>query len=257
MSDITVVSQPVIVEVSPQVYTVTVSSVGAQGATGKAATINVHSTSTGAAGTNATVNNVGDQYAASLDFVIPRGNTGAAATVDIYNPTITGAAGTNASVTNQGDSNNALFQFTIPRGNTGATGQGFTYRNAWVSGTSYAAYDVVTYNGSTYVCILAVSGSTIPSSDSSHWTLTASKGDTGAAATIDVRNTYTGAAGTNATVINAGSTSAALLDFTIPRGNTGLAGIVASATAPSDTTVVWLDTASAGATITTIDGGTP
>jgi hypothetical protein len=34
MSDITVVSTPVIVEVSPQVYTVTVSSVGAQGATG-------------------------------------------------------------------------------------------------------------------------------------------------------------------------------------------------------------------------------
>jgi hypothetical protein len=34
MSDITVVSQPVIVEVSPQVYTVTVSSVGAQGAAG-------------------------------------------------------------------------------------------------------------------------------------------------------------------------------------------------------------------------------
>jgi hypothetical protein len=34
MSDITVVSTPVIVEVSPQVYTVTVSSVGAQGAKG-------------------------------------------------------------------------------------------------------------------------------------------------------------------------------------------------------------------------------
>ena len=34
MTDITVVSTPVIVEVSPQVYTVTVSSVGAQGSTG-------------------------------------------------------------------------------------------------------------------------------------------------------------------------------------------------------------------------------
>jgi hypothetical protein len=64
-------------------------------------------------------------------------------------------------------------------GATGSTGQGFTYRNAWVSGTSYLAYDVVTYNGSTYVCILAVSGTTVPSADATHWTLTASKGDQG------------------------------------------------------------------------------
>lgn len=173
MSDITVVSQPVIIETSPQVYVIDVSSVGAQGAKGN-------------------------------------------------------------------------------------TGQGFTYRNAWVSGTSYAAYDVVTYSGSTYVCILAVSGSTIPSSDSSHWTLTASKGDTGTAATVGIYSpTITGAAGSNANVTNQGNSSAALFQFSIPRGDKGLAGIVASATAPSDTTVVWLDTASAAATITNIDGGSP
>jgi hypothetical protein len=310
MSDITVVSQPVIIETSPQVYTINVSSVGAQGATGSAGQINSVSattlaagssatvvnngtttnaqlafgipkgdkgdtgtaatiaagsatglsagsaptvnnsgtssaavfnfgipqgtkgdtgtaatatagtTTTGAAGTNATVVNSGTTSAAIFDFTIPRGNTGTAATATA-GTTTTGAAGTNASVVNSGTSSAAVFDFTIPRGNTGATGQGFTYRNAWVSGTSYAAYDVVTYNGSEYVCILAVSGTTVPSSDSSHWTLTASKGDTGAAATIAVNSTTTGNAGTNATVTNSGTSSAALLDFTIPRGNTG------------------------------------
>jgi hypothetical protein len=70
-----------------------------------------------------------------------------------------------------------------PKGDTGdrgSNGQGFNYRNAWVINTSYLPYDVVVYSGSTYVCILAVSGSTIPSADPTHWTLTASKGDTGA-----------------------------------------------------------------------------
>jgi hypothetical protein len=65
-------------------------------------------------------------------------------------------------------------------GSAGAPGQGFNYRNAWVINTSYLPYDVVVYNGSTYVCILAVTSSTIPSADPTHWTLTASKGDTGA-----------------------------------------------------------------------------
>jgi hypothetical protein len=65
-------------------------------------------------------------------------------------------------------------------GDSGPAGQGFNYRNAWATSTSYLPYDVVVYNGSTYVCILAVSSSTIPSADTTHWTLTASKGDTGA-----------------------------------------------------------------------------
>ena len=52
--------------------------IGATGATGSAATVNVGSTITGAAGTNAVVNNSGTSSAAVLNFIIPRGNTGAA-----------------------------------------------------------------------------------------------------------------------------------------------------------------------------------
>ena len=50
------------------------------------------------------------------------------------------------------------------------------------------------------------------------------KGDPGAAATIAVGTTTTGSAGTNASVTNSGTTSAAVFNFTIPRGDTGAAG---------------------------------
>jgi hypothetical protein len=47
---------------------------------------------------------------------------------------------------------------------------------------------------------------------------------TGAAATVTVGTTTTGAAGTNASVTNSGTTSAAVFNFTIPRGDTGADG---------------------------------
>ena len=56
---------------------------------------------------------------------------------------------------------------------------------------------------------------------------TGDKGDTGsagAAATIAVGSTSTGNAGSNASVTNSGSSSAATFDFTIPRGDTGATG---------------------------------
>jgi hypothetical protein len=66
-------------------------------------------------------------------------------------------------------------------GPTGPAGQGFTNRGAWVSGTSYVAYDVVTSGGQTFECILATSGTTAPAGDGTHWQLWAAKGTDGAA----------------------------------------------------------------------------
>lgn len=62
---------------------------------------------------------------------------------------------------------------------TGAATLGSTYRGAWSSGTTYAASDVTTYNGSAY---LAIAGSTNqnPATAPTYWALVASKGDTGA-----------------------------------------------------------------------------
>ena len=50
------------------------------------------------------------------------------------------------------------------------------------------------------------------------------KGDTGAAATITIGTVTTGDAGTDASVTNVGTTSAAIFNFTIPRGEDGKDG---------------------------------
>lgn len=49
-------------------------------------------------------------------------------------------------------------------------------------------------------------------------------GSNGAAATISVGSVTTGAAGSSASVSNVGTSSAAVFNFTIPRGNTGASG---------------------------------
>ncbi len=113
---------------------------GAQGPQGEgSATVTIGTVTTGNAGTNAAVTNVGSTTAATLNFTIPKGDTGstgstgsqgvagndgsdgAAATIAVGSTT-TGNAGTNASVTNSGTSSAATFNFTIPKGDTGATG---------------------------------------------------------------------------------------------------------------------------------------
>ncbi len=105
-------------------------------------------TTTGDAGTDASVTNTGSADAAIFNFTIPQGATGptgptgptgltgdigatgptgptgptgAAATVTV-GTTTTGDAGTDASVTNTGSADAAIFNFTIPQGATGPTG---------------------------------------------------------------------------------------------------------------------------------------
>ena len=55
--------------------------------------------------------------------------------------------------------------------NTGAGNKSYNNNDqTWVSGHSYSAGNVAVYSGTMYFCILAVSGSTVPSSDGTHWT---------------------------------------------------------------------------------------
>lgn len=54
-------------------------------------------------------------------------------------------------------------------------------------------------------------------------------GPAGASATVNVGTTTTGIAGTNAAVTNSGTTSAAVFNFTIPRGPIGLQGAAGAA----------------------------
>ena len=117
----------------------------------------------------------------------------------------------------------------------------FIWKGTWAtSPATYNYYDVVFYNGSSYVNVTAVNTSTNPASDTTNWKLMTSKGDTGAtgstgstgaagsSATVTTGSTTTGSAGSSASVTNSGTTSAAVFNFTIPRGDTGATGSTGS-----------------------------
>lgn len=66
-------------------------------------------------------------------------------------------------------------------GPAGADGQGFNYMGTWIDDNEYHPYDVVAYEGSSFVCKNAVSGSnTPPPNDTTNWDIFASKGADGA-----------------------------------------------------------------------------
>ncbi|MDP9038024.1 MAG: hypothetical protein M3O02_01965, partial [Acidobacteriota bacterium] len=120
-----------------------------------------------------------------------------------------------------------------PQGPTGATGQagaaGLNFRSAWASGVGYAVNDAVTFGGSTYLAQSANSNSE-PDLYPQLWAVLAATGaagptgPTGSAATVAVGSVTTGAAGSQATVTNSGTSSAAVLNFVIPQGAAGTGG---------------------------------
>ena len=65
-------------------------------------------------------------------------------------------------------------------GTAGAVGPaGLNWQGAWVSETSYMEDDAVAYDGASWFCILATSGTTAPDLDTTHWALLASQGAQG------------------------------------------------------------------------------
>ena len=82
------------------------------------------------------------------------------------------------------------------------------------------------------------------------------KGDTGAAATVTVGTVTTGEPGTDAIVTNSGTENAAVLNFTIPKGENG-AGVPDGGTAgqllgKTETGTAWIDPPQSGGGITTL-----
>jgi hypothetical protein len=127
----------------------------APGLLGVIASTNVGTTTTGAAGSSASVTNSGTPLNAVLDFTIPQGATGAtgatgtAATIAV-GTTTTLNPGVSATVTNSGSSSAAVFNFGIPKGAGvnagGTTGQvltkasGTDYDTAWTTITGTLNY---------------------------------------------------------------------------------------------------------------------
>jgi hypothetical protein len=177
----------------------------------------------------------------------PTGVTGAAGATGVQGPI--GPTGATGATGLQGSAGANGVQGPVgPTGATGATGTpgtdgapgatgaagavGMTFKGAWVTGTGYAENDSVTYNGSTYIAT-GNNNSAQPDLNPASWFMLAQAGSTGpsgptgaagVAATVIVGTVTTGAAGSSASVTNAGSTSAAVLNFTIPQGAAGSGG---------------------------------
>jgi hypothetical protein len=131
-----------------------VGAEGPKGDTGDAATIDVGTVTTGAAGSDVVITNAGSIHDAILNFTIPRGDkgekgdkgdtgetglkgdkgetglkgdkgdkgdTGDAATIQV-DGVYTGEPGTNVIIDVLGDEHDVTLSFTIPRGDTGETG---------------------------------------------------------------------------------------------------------------------------------------
>ena len=91
------------------------------GPRGIAGTVEVGTVTTGAAGTAAAVENIGDEHDAVLDFTIPQGERGVAATVRVGTVEMVGTDDA-PEVTNSGTASDAVLNFKIPRGPAGETG---------------------------------------------------------------------------------------------------------------------------------------
>jgi hypothetical protein len=109
------------------------------------------------------------------------------------------------------------------QGNTGPAGPigpagpaGLTWKGLWVSGTSYILNDAVGYNGASYFCILATSGTTTPNLNTTNWALLAAQGAQGPAGATGAQ----GSIGLTGPQGPAGSTAVMNLSDVTAVGNT-------------------------------------
>ena len=224
---------------------------GATGANGITPTLKVGSTSTGNAGTNASVTMTDNNNVYTLNFVIPKGekgDTGAkgdagvkgqdgAKGADGITPTLkvgtvtTLAAGSNATVTMSKNNNEYTLNFGIPKGNKGDTGaSGGSGETTVVNPTitigtvtnGDTASATITGDSPNYTLNLV-----LPKGDKGAKGDAGVKGADGITPTIAVGTTTTGEAGTNAEVTMSKSGTTYTFNFVIPKGakgDTGAAG---------------------------------
>ena len=151
----------------------------------------------------------------------------------------------------------------------GADGD-ITWQGEWSSATTYTQNEAVQYNGSAYVALQGNSN-LIPTSDTAVWSVMTSKGDIGAtgadgsAGTLTVGTVTTGSAGGSVSVLNTGTSTDAVLNFTIPKGvagNSGATGAIGN-TGPTGAvgdnatiTIGTVTTGAPGSAVTVANAGT-
>ena len=222
---------------------------GMPGVNGSSASVFIGSTTTREAGSGANVTSVVTGLVATFNFTIPRGEMGVNntpnATVVVANTT-TGAPGTNATVLNVGTPTNMLLEFTIPQGDQGPTGEtgpnGVDGLDATItvhinSNTNLTNVTEPVYNTTLVEIVINITDNATFISSPGPQGPMGIPGTNGTSALASVGNTTTTAVGSFATVVNAGTTSNAILNFTIPTGETGLNGSVTSIHIGNTTTV--------------------
>ena len=171
---------------------------------------------------------LGDDIAAYI--AAHPGPQGPSGTIQIGTVT-TVSASTPASVTNVGTSEAAVLNLTLPRGIDGVLG-GPGPSNVLTIGT-------VAQGGSASATITGTSPEQVlnlvlPQGPAGPTGPAGPQGPT----TVAVGTTTTGAAGTNASVINTGTNTAAVFAFTIPRGATGATGATGAQGIPGSSATI-------------------
>jgi len=210
---------------------------GTGGGGGSGATIAVGATTTGAPGTSASVTNTGTDSAAIFNFTIPRGDVGPTGATGAA-----GAAGATGATGPQGPAGP-----TGPQGETGLQGPTGPQGDTGPTGPAGAtgAQGPQGIQGET--------GPQGPTGPAGATGAQGPQGDPGTAATITVGAVNTGSAGTGVIVTNSGTSTAAILNFTIPRGDTGETGTAGTAATVAVGTVT---TGAPGSSATITNSGT-
>ena len=206
---------------------------GPKGKDGEASDITVESTTTTLPGSLARVVNTGDKTHAKLQFYIPagkKGDQGITPTVNIG----TVRAGDYANVTNSGSTTDVILDFVVPRGPKGDSIKGDPGDSFKIIGTLTSTDQLPTPSESIRSNAYLIADSTgrkhlwvITGDTTLLWTdAGAITGVPGQAATISVGGTVTLPANSQASVENAGTSSAAVLNFSIPKGKDGSAATV-------------------------------
>lgn len=173
--------------------------------------IEIGETTTGEPGTPANVTNSGTNTAPVLNFTIPEGEKGDAATIQVGTVTAS-EPGSEPKVKNSGTENAAVFDFVLPRGQTGPTGQAATIEvESTVTGEpgTQASVENVGTTGAAKLRFTIPRGNT---------------GKNGVTPTLSAGNVETLEPDQPATASVTGKGPAYQINLGIPRGQTGAQG---------------------------------